>query len=93
MPYPHGLFRAVQEHLTEAFGGTTAFTRAPAEGTACADEKDQIVVFEVMSDELDRMWRPRISHRPRAHLQAARSSHPEPSDSFAVIVQPGHRGW
>ncbi len=37
MPFPRGLFRAVQEHLTNAFGGTTAFIRAPAEGTARAE--------------------------------------------------------
>lgn len=58
-PFPRGLFRAVQEHLTDAFGGTTAFIRAPAEGTARAEgeiEKDQIVVFEVMAKELDRDW-------------------------------------
>ncbi|EKS41486.1 hypothetical protein [Afipia broomeae] len=58
-PFPRGLFRAVQEHLTDAFGGATAFIRAPAEGTARAEEeleRDEIVVFEVMAKELDRDW-------------------------------------
>ena len=58
-PFPRGLFRAIQEHLTETFGGATAFTRAPAEGTTSGNgeiEEDQIIVFEVMTEELGRTW-------------------------------------
>ncbi len=58
-PFPRGLYRAVQEHLTDTFGGATAFARAPAEGTARAHgetEKDQIIIFEVMTEDLDRDW-------------------------------------
>lgn len=45
--------------LTQAFGGLTAFTRAPAEGlwdTGGAVKCDDIVVVEVMTDTLDRSW-------------------------------------
>ncbi|CAN5714862.1 hypothetical protein BH23GEM6_BH23GEM6_24430 [soil metagenome] len=46
--------------LTERFGGVPAYARAPAErpwkegdGTVQGDE---VVVYEVMVDELDRTW-------------------------------------
>lgn len=57
---PRTLFAGVREELVERFGGLTAFSRAPAEGL-WADEgggvdRDQIVIFEVVADELDRHW-------------------------------------
>jgi hypothetical protein len=42
-----------------ALGGLTAFTRAPAEGhwrDAGETRRDDIVVFEVMAENLDRDW-------------------------------------
>jgi hypothetical protein len=59
-PLPKKLFREVADELTEKFGGLTAHTRAPAEGlwkegTEEAD-KDQIVIYEVMAEELDEKW-------------------------------------
>lgn len=59
---PHGreLFQAVAGELTERFGGLTAHTRAPAEGLWKEDSsgtsKDEIVIYEVMTDELDEAW-------------------------------------
>jgi hypothetical protein len=53
------LYREIREELTGRFGGLTAFTRAPAEGHWEEDgraAKDDIVVFEVMAEELDRTW-------------------------------------
>lgn len=57
---PRTLFAGVREELVERFGGLTAFSRAPAEGL-WADEdgevdRDQIVIFEVVADELDGHW-------------------------------------
>jgi hypothetical protein len=53
------LFDRVREELSGRFGGLTAFTRAPAEGH-WRDEgetrHDDIVVFEVMAERLDRDW-------------------------------------
>jgi hypothetical protein len=52
-------FVQVREELVERFGGLTAFTRAPAEGLWVDDGKrsrDDIIVFEVMADWLDRGW-------------------------------------
>ena len=47
--------------LTERFGGLTAFTRSPAQGTTTGGGKtvhDEIVVFEVMNKALDAgSWR------------------------------------
>ena len=57
---PKRLFGNLREELVEKFGGLTAFSRAPAEGlweAAPGDvERDQIVIFEVMTETLDRGW-------------------------------------
>ena len=50
---------AVREELVAHFGGLTAFTRAPAEGLWIDNgerSRDDIIVFEVMADWLDRGW-------------------------------------
>ncbi len=58
--FPAEEFDRVRQMLTGRFGGLTAFTRAPAEGLwKDANSKtthDDIVVFEVMAEELDRRW-------------------------------------
>src|SRR4051812_25417848 len=59
-PLPRELFRAVAAELTDRFGGLTAYTRAPAEGLwkedADTTARDDVVLFEVMADALDRPW-------------------------------------
>jgi hypothetical protein len=53
------LFGEVRRELVERFGGLTAFTRAPAEGLWESEDgidRDAIVIFEVMADELDARW-------------------------------------
>jgi hypothetical protein len=53
------MFGKVRAELVERFGGLTAFTRSPAEGL-WEDEgevtRDEIVIFEVMAQEIDRGW-------------------------------------
>ncbi len=52
-------FDRVRHELTDRFGGVTAFSRAPAEGVwkeGGEETRDQIVIFEVMADRLDREW-------------------------------------
>ena len=53
-------YSRVRAELTERFGGLTAFTRAPAEGSwkdgTAQTIRDEIVVFEVMASELDEAW-------------------------------------
>jgi hypothetical protein len=57
--FPPHLLEDVHQHLIAAFGGATAFTRAPAVGASLAQgkiEEDEIVIFEVMTDQLDTGW-------------------------------------
>lgn len=57
---PRNLFKTVASELTEHFGGLTAHTRAPAAGLwkedAQTTTRDDIVIYEVMADRLDRDW-------------------------------------
>ena len=57
---PRALFGQVRSELVDRFGGLTAFTRAPAEGLwedpDGGVERDQVVIFEVMAESLDRGW-------------------------------------
>lgn len=58
-------FDEVREELVQRFGGLTAFTRSPAEGLWEEGEgrsRDEIVIFEVMAEELDRGWWRRYRH-------------------------------
>jgi len=53
------LFSKIRSELTERFGGLTAFTSAPAQGLWRSEGKtthDEIVVFEVMTSEIDPEW-------------------------------------
>ena len=56
---PGRLHQAVRDELAERFGGLTAYTRAPAEGLWKSDsqtQRDEIVVYEVMTGCLDAVW-------------------------------------
>jgi hypothetical protein len=56
---PRALFGQVRAELVERFGGLTAFSRAPAEGLWDGGDRvdrDAIVIFEVMAEEIDRGW-------------------------------------
>jgi hypothetical protein len=61
-PFPGAHYAAVRDELTERFGGLTAYSRSPAEGLwdgvggAGRPARDDIVVYEVMVDALDRAW-------------------------------------
>jgi hypothetical protein len=54
------LYTRVKDELTEKFGGLTAYARAPAEGLwesrSGHTQRDDIAVYEVMAEELDRAW-------------------------------------
>ena len=58
--FPRETFDYVRQELTDRFGGVTAFLRSPGEGFWRIDEtavnRDDIVIFEVMTEELDRRW-------------------------------------
>ena len=56
---PRALYDAVRRELVDHFGGLTAYTRAPARGLWAEGgevAKDDIVVYEVMTEALDRAW-------------------------------------
>lgn len=59
-PVPRDHFVEVTRELTDAFGGLTAYTRAPASGlwqSPTGDTTaDEVVVYEVMVADLDRAW-------------------------------------
>jgi hypothetical protein len=59
-PFPASYYTAVRDELAGRFGGLTAYTRAPAEGLWSNESgqraRDDIVVYEVMVEELDRVW-------------------------------------
>ena len=58
--FPPAHYAAVRATLTNRFKGLTAYTRAPAQGLwSEADgppRRDDIVVYEVMAETLDRAW-------------------------------------
>lgn len=53
-------FARVRRELTAQFGGVTAYARAPATGLWQREDgrvdRDEMVMFEVMVDPLDRTW-------------------------------------
>lgn len=58
--FPRDLYDTVRAELADLFGGVTAFTRAPAAGLWEDDEgevqRDDVVLFEVMVDNVDHAW-------------------------------------
>ena len=59
-PFSGSCFKQVRRDLTDRFGGVTAFVRSPAVGLwkENSDEvnRDEVVMFEVLADRLDRDW-------------------------------------
>ncbi len=59
-PFARADFDRVRSELARRFGGVTAFSRAPAEGFWKDEEgetsRDDVLIFEVMTEELDRRW-------------------------------------
>ena len=59
-PFPPDMFSTLRAELADRFGGVTAFMRSPAVGIWKDDEgvarRDEIVVFEVMTDTVDYAW-------------------------------------
>ena len=61
-PLPKTLFGQVAEDLTATFGGLTAYTRSPAQGLWHAGDdqtapvKDDILIYQVLVESIDRSW-------------------------------------
>ena len=60
-PFPRALFDAVRAELAEAFGGVTAYTRAPATGLWEDDagrvQRDDVLLFKFHDSDHSRTWR------------------------------------
>jgi hypothetical protein len=60
VPFPPTMFAAVRAGLADAFGGVTAYQRAPATGLwedgSNGIQRDDLMLFEVMATTLDRTW-------------------------------------
>lgn len=58
--FPPEEFQRVRDELTERFGGITTYVRSPALGvwkeTPESTVHDEIVIYEVMAESLDRPW-------------------------------------
>lgn len=58
--YPKAMFDRIRTELTDAYGGVTAFLRSPAVGLwedkSGEVQRDDVVLFEVVADKLDRAW-------------------------------------
>ncbi len=59
-PFAPEMLKQVRTELSEKFGGLTAYTRTPAEGTWEDDggrtRREDVVIVEVMTDALEREW-------------------------------------
>ncbi|HEV2880150.1 MAG TPA: hypothetical protein VGX24_02490 [Pyrinomonadaceae bacterium] len=58
-PFERKVYERVREELIKKFGGVTAFHSSPAEGIwkeGGEVSRDAIIVFEVMTAELEREW-------------------------------------
>jgi hypothetical protein len=56
---PKEMFSDLRKELTDRFGGVTVFSQGPAEGFWKGEDgtdRDRIVVFEIMADEIDEPW-------------------------------------
>lgn len=57
--FPNALYEDVRKELVERFGGLTTYSRAPAKGMwedGDSVQKDDLVVYEVMAEAVDRGW-------------------------------------
>lgn len=59
--FDQSLFASVRMHLTERFGGLTAFVQSPALGlwkdeASGTTTRDDMILIEVMCDTLDHAW-------------------------------------
>ena len=59
-PFTGDVHGKTRHELLERFGGVTAYQRAPAQGLWKSEDgdvaRDEVVIFEVMVDDVDREW-------------------------------------
>ena len=82
-PFSRSQFDRLKEELARRFDGVTAYLQAPAEGLWRQGEEssfDEIVIFEVMTEELDLPGLAHAAGRSRAPVQAGQGDHPLDAD-------------
>ena len=71
-PFPKAAYDDIRDELTAAFGGLTAYVRSPAAGLwkegGGETVRDDIVIYEVMVERLDRAWWKGFRERVRARF-------------------------
>ena len=83
VPFPQEEFVRVRDELSERFGGITTFMRSPARGLwkSSTTIHDDIVIYEVMTEDLNRHWwgeyRERLTESFRQELLIVRASQME----------------
>jgi hypothetical protein len=72
-PFTQRDFEGLKDELAREHGGVTAHIQSPAEGLwrqAGGTDRDQVVIFEVMAEELDLLrWRKRRAELERRFRQ------------------------
>ena len=67
------LYTAVGGELVERFGGITTYNRAPARGLWQDSQevvvRDDLIIYEVMSEALDRRWWRAYRHKLQARFR------------------------
>jgi hypothetical protein len=85
-PFPRSHYDDLALQLTERFGGVTAYTRAPATGLWESGNgervRDQVIVYEVMVEELDREWWIALRRALEARFE---------QDELVIRAQPSER--
>ena len=60
LPFPQSMYLQLRDELANRFRGITTYVRYPAEGIwhegSVDPMRDEIVIYEVMAQELDREW-------------------------------------
>lgn len=71
--FPSNFFTTLKTELTEKFGGITTYTRSPASGFWKEDDDnivhDDIIIYEVMTEELDLIWWKAFKLRLEVHFK------------------------
>ena len=74
-PFTQDEFLKVRDALSERFGGITTYMRSPARGlwkeTGDTTVHDDIVIYEVMTPELDRVWWKKYRHQLTVNFRQA----------------------
>jgi len=74
-PFPQDEFLRVRDALSERFGGITTYMRSPARGlwkeTRDTTVHDDIVIYEVMTEALDRDWWKKYREQLTANFRQA----------------------